>query len=139
VGFALCLIPGLWLLGIWTAATPALASERCGIGRSFGRSRDLVQGMFWRVFGIRLLAFLTAAVCSYLLSLPFNVTGPLEGTPSGSTIILVLCLAALAQFLISLVTAPISTIVDALLYIDLRIRKERLAEQLRAGVPPRQF
>ena len=74
VGFTLCLIPGFWLFGIWTAATPSMALERTGIGRSFGRSRDLVQGMFWRVFGIRVLALVGAGVCSYLLSLPFNVS-----------------------------------------------------------------
>jgi hypothetical protein len=139
VGFVLCIIPGLWLFGIWGVATPVLALERTGVGGSFGRSRKLVQGMFWRVFGIRLLAFFAAGVCSYLLSLPFNITSSIGNQPSASTLIIVLCLAALGQFLISMLTAPITAIVDTQLYLDLRIRKEQLAEQLRAGVPPRQF
>jgi hypothetical protein len=139
LGFALCLIPGFWLFGIWTAATPSMALERTRVGRSFGRSRDLVQGMFWRVFGIRVLALVGAGVCSYLLSLPFNVTRSIDSQPSASTLITVLILASLGQFLISMLTAPITAIVDAELYLDLRLRKEMLAEQLRAGVPPRQF
>jgi hypothetical protein len=139
VGFVLCIVPGLWLFGIWAVATPTLALERTGVGRSFGRSRDLVQGMFWRVFGIRLLAFFAAGMCSYLLSLPFNVVGSIGNQPSASTLIILLCVAGLAQFLISMLTAPITAIVDTELYLDLRIRKELLAEQLRAGVPPRNF
>jgi len=139
VGLVLCVIPGLWLIGVWGVATPALALERASVPDSFTRSYTLVKKMFWRVFGIRALAFLAATVCSYVLSIPFNVTSSFGVNSSNSTIIILLCVLALAQFLVSLVTAPITAIVDAMLYIDLRIRKEGLAERLRAGIPARQF
>ena len=57
LGLALCLAPGIWLWGIWAVAVPALIIENRSIGGALGRSRALVRGTFWRVWGIRALGF----------------------------------------------------------------------------------
>lgn len=58
VGLALLIAPGLFLLTIWIAVIPAIVLENRGIGESFGRSRELVSGYGWNVFGTIVLTFL---------------------------------------------------------------------------------
>ena len=54
----LLIVPGLFLLTIWIAVIPAVVLENRGIGESFGRSRELVRGNGWNVFGVIILTFL---------------------------------------------------------------------------------
>ena len=54
----LLIVPGLFLLTIWIAVIPAIVLEGRGIGESFGRSRDLVRGNGWNVFGVIILTIL---------------------------------------------------------------------------------
>ena len=58
IGLALLIVPGLFLLTIWIAVIPAIVLENRGIGESFGRSRELVRGHGWNVFGVIVLTFL---------------------------------------------------------------------------------
>jgi hypothetical protein len=58
VGLLLLIVPGLYLMTIWIAVIPAIVLENRGIGESFGRSRELVRGYGWNVFGIIVLTIL---------------------------------------------------------------------------------
>ncbi|MGH3010962.1 MAG: hypothetical protein ACRDMY_03815 [Gaiellaceae bacterium] len=58
IGFLLLIVPGLFLLTIWIAVIPAIVLEDRGIGEAFGRSRELVRGNGWNVFGVIVLTFL---------------------------------------------------------------------------------
>ena len=69
IGFLLLVIPGLFLLTIWIAVIPAIVLEGRGIGESFGRSRDLVRGNGWNVFGVIVLTFLLLVAVWLVLSL----------------------------------------------------------------------
>jgi len=138
LGIVLLVIPAIWLFGVWTALAPAVAQERTTVRGAFGRSRRLLKGLFWRTIGIRLLAVLLATAVSYVLALPLRLGSLIEDS-STTVAIIVICIFGLAQFLISMVTGPITAIACTLLYFDARMRKERLAEQLQAGVPPRSF
>jgi hypothetical protein len=51
IGLALLIVPGLYLMTIWIAVIPAIVLEDRGIGEAFGRSRELVRGYGWNVFG----------------------------------------------------------------------------------------
>ena len=62
IGFVLIIIPGLILLTIWSVAIPVTVIERPGIFAAFGRSRQLVKGNGWQVFGTILLVWLIAIV-----------------------------------------------------------------------------
>jgi Membrane domain of glycerophosphoryl diester phosphodiesterase len=51
IGLALLIVPGLYLMTIWIAVIPAIVLENRSIGEAFGRSRELVRGYGWNVFG----------------------------------------------------------------------------------------
>jgi hypothetical protein len=75
IGFLLLIVPGLFLLTIWIAVIPAIVLEDRGIGDSFGRSRELVRGNGWNVFGVIVLTFLILIGVGIVLGL---VLSPLE-------------------------------------------------------------
>src|SRR5436190_13854730 len=52
IGFALLIIPGLILLVLWSVVAPVSVLERPGVFAAFGRSRQLVSGNGWAVFGV---------------------------------------------------------------------------------------
>jgi len=152
LGLVLCLAPGIWLWGIWAVAVPALIIENQGLGAALRRSQTLVRGTFWRVWGIRALAFAIVGVGGAVVSaavgvLAAGVTGDqpagLFGSGEGSLSWAYLLIAALGTGVVATFSAPFQASVDSLLYVDLRMRKEQLAvdlQQAAAGVrqqPPR--
>ena len=95
-----------------------------------GRAWRLTRGAFWRTVGILVLAGLIAEVAGVILGL----TGTLLGSVAGSLRWVPMGVLAAVG---SVLTAPFITIVQVLLYFDLRIRKEGfdlalLAQQLQA-------
>ena len=51
VGLALLIVPGLVLLTWWLVVSPVIMLEHRPVLESFGRSRALVRGSAWPVFG----------------------------------------------------------------------------------------
>ena len=74
IGFILIIIPGLILLTIWSVVVPVEVLEHRGIFGSFGRSRELVRGNGWNVFGVIVIVWVVTAVISILVEL---LAGPL--------------------------------------------------------------
>lgn len=64
IGFVLLIIPGLILLVIWSVVAPVTVLERPGVFAAFGRSREMVRGNGWNVFGVIVIVFLAVAVVS---------------------------------------------------------------------------
>ena len=62
IGFVLLIIPGLFLLTIWAVIVPVIVIERAGVFDSFGRSRELVRGSGWQVFGVIVVIFLVTFI-----------------------------------------------------------------------------
>jgi hypothetical protein len=58
IGLVLLIAPGLYLMTIWVAVIPAIVLEHRGFGESLGRSRELVSGNGWNVFGVIVLTIL---------------------------------------------------------------------------------
>ncbi|MFA4928962.1 MAG: hypothetical protein WC558_10620 [Patulibacter sp.] len=58
IGLILLVVPGLFLMTIWAVVVQVYVIERGGIGASFDRSRALVRGYGWPVFGTALLVVL---------------------------------------------------------------------------------
>ena len=58
LGLILFIVPGLFLLTIWCVIVPVIVLESRSAGESFGRSRQLVRGEGWNVFGLIVLVFL---------------------------------------------------------------------------------
>ena len=55
IGFVLLIVPGILVMVVWSLAAPAVAVERGGIMRSFGRSAELTKGHRWKIFGLFLI------------------------------------------------------------------------------------
>jgi hypothetical protein len=145
IGFVLIVIPGLavfcvgvWLAIRWVLTVPAMMAENIGPIKGFQRSWALVSGMWWRTFGILLLAgiayyLITVALLGVFTVITAVVPGLSDDLRSG--------LATAATNLTSALIAPVFPILLTLLYFDLRVRKEgldldQLARQTSPGPSP---
>lgn len=129
----------------FSVASPAMVLENLGVFAAIGRSWSLTRGNFWRLFGINILtAIITSMVAGIFggiagaLSAIFVVVG--SSSPEdiiaslNTTYILAMVMSTIAQLLI----LPFTSSVNALLYIDLRMRKEGLDVELRNTVAEQQ-
>lgn len=64
IGFVLLIIPGLILIVIWSVVAPVTVLERPGVFAAFRRSRELVRGNGWNVFGVILIVFVIVFIIS---------------------------------------------------------------------------
>jgi hypothetical protein len=71
IGVILIVIPGLYLLTIWSMIVPVIVLEGKSAGESFSRSREIVRGNGWRVFGLLIVTFLIVGIASGLIQLVF--------------------------------------------------------------------
>ncbi len=106
IGFLLLVAPGLYLMTIWAVAAPALVIERRGIGAAFGRSRELVRGHGWQVFGVIVLVVLLALLASIVVGLLAN------GVGNGGV--------AVVQWAADTIISPFTALVGAVMYFSLR-------------------
>jgi hypothetical protein len=72
IGLVLVVVPGLFLLTIWSLIVPAIVLEGCSALDSFGRSRELVRGHGWTVFGVILVTVVISLVVSLVLHAVFS-------------------------------------------------------------------
>jgi hypothetical protein len=123
VGFCLLIVPGLYLMTIWAVIAPVIVIERSRVIPAFGRSRELVKGNGWPVFGALLLSLVIIVIGSVIFGLIAEAIadGPL--------------LAIVFSALASTVTAPIAALVAAVLYYRLLAIKPAAADPS-AAVPP---
>jgi hypothetical protein len=109
-GFLLLVIPGFIVLTRLTCTLPALVIEDRRGRSALKRSWNLVAGRGWPVFGTIFVAGLMTGLLGSVL------TGPFEEN---------LVLRIVAQSLSSVITMPYTALVGILIYLDLRVRKER--------------
>jgi hypothetical protein len=73
VGFVLLIVPGLILVTLWVLIVPVIVLENKGWAESFGRSRSLVRGHGWSVFGVIVITILLLIAFEIVLSLVLAV------------------------------------------------------------------
>jgi hypothetical protein len=105
IGFVLIIIPGLILLTIWAVISPSIVVEDKGVFESFGRSRELVRGQGWQVFGAIVLTFLIVVVVGIVATLIGNAIGD-----AGLVIL---------RAVGNVITAPVWALVASILFFDL--------------------
>ena len=105
IGFVLIIIPGLILLTIWAVISPSIVVEDKGVFESFGRSRELVRGNGWQVFGAIVLAF--------LIIVAVGIVASLIGAAIGDAGFVIL------RAIGNVITAPIWALVSSILFFDL--------------------
>jgi hypothetical protein len=134
LGFIALILPGIWLMTVWSVAVPALMFEHVGGLRALGRSFELVRGRWWATFAELLVAVIMLGVVLFVVGLIFR------GIESGLTIDstgLWLALNGLSTVVGALIVYPFIGAVIAVVYIDLRVRKEALdLERLAGGLGP---
>ena len=69
IGLILLIVPGLFLLTIWCLIVPAIVLEGKSAGESFSRSRELVRGHGWSVFGVIVITFVAIILANIVVSL----------------------------------------------------------------------
>ncbi len=86
IGFILFIVPGLYLLTIWSMIAAVIVLEGRSAGDSFGRSREIVRGHGWTVLGLILVTFVLIAIASGVISLIFAPLPDFLGAWIGSLI-----------------------------------------------------
>ena len=121
LGLLLLIAPGVYLYMIWVLAYAVLFVEGKRGTKALRRSKELVGGRFWNVFGTIVIAQIIAMVAMSIAG-AFTIGALLFGVDEGGT--LGLTLTAVFNVLVSILTQPFTAAVVILLYFDLRIRKE---------------
>ena len=73
IGFILLIVPGLILLTWWLLIVPVIVLEGRSATESFGRSRELVRGHGWNVFGLIVLTVVILIVAGIVLGIVLAV------------------------------------------------------------------
>jgi hypothetical protein len=69
IGLFLLIVPGLLLATWWALIIPVVMLEGASVGAAFGRSRQLVRGHGWSVFGLIVLTFLILIAVGIVLDI----------------------------------------------------------------------
>lgn len=143
LGLVLALVGGAWLWGVWAVAGPAMTVERLGVFAAVKRSYRLASRCFWRAWGVRALGWVVAEVLALLIDLPFASFAAYLGrvgfgasTGDITHPAVYVTVVALGQLLSVALVAPITAAVDAIIYVDLRMRVEGLDIVLAAPPAP---
>jgi hypothetical protein len=86
IGLLLIIVPGLFLITIWAVIVPVIIIERSGALASFGRSRRLVRGHGWHVFGTLVMVYIIMIVANIILGLIFSALPHVLGEGLSSVI-----------------------------------------------------
>jgi hypothetical protein len=105
IGLVLLIVPGLILLTIWAVTGPSIVVERKGAIDAFGRSRELVRGEGFSVFAVLVVTLLIVIGIGIVIGIIGAVTGDVGQVIFG--------------IVSSVVTAPIFSLVSAILFFDL--------------------
>ena len=125
----LLIVPGIWLFVMYAVAVPALLLERVGPVEGLKRSFRLVKGRWWATFGVLLVSTILAGIVGALVQSVITIVPSLVA--DGNTPALAFA-SAVGGTVGAMITTPYSAAVIALLYFDLRVRKEGLDLQLLA-------
>jgi hypothetical protein len=117
IGLLLLIVPGLVLITWWAVIIPIIVLEHVGTFDSFSRSRELVRGFDFQVFGVIVIQFLIFIAFSIvlgilLIAVPEEVRSFVSNVVGGAF------------------TGPFAALVTTLLYFRLKAAKEG------PGVPP---
>lgn len=127
-GLAL-LVGYAWVVVRTLLVPPALMLEGRGFWTSVARAWRLTRGSFWRLLGIYLLANVLVTIVLYLFVAPAAVVAGVLSVSSGWSWLSVL-VTALGQVVGLALSTTFLAAVVALLYVDVRIRREGLDLEL---------
>ncbi len=128
VGLVLALV---YLTMRWAPAFPAMVEEDVGVREAFRRSWHLSGDNVWRIFAISLFAAILVAIGGSVLSQIFSLL--LAGSLAPALGLDERVAEAVALTLGTLLLAPLAPVLTAVLYFDLRTRRDPPPEPEPAG------
>jgi hypothetical protein len=126
--FLVALAATVYLGVLWALAPAAYVLEPLGVMAALQRSGRLLRGAWWRTFGTLLLSWLLVAIPVIVVMGLFGAIN--AGTPDAGDLIR----TAVAVVVVGTFAVPFGVGVTGLLYVDQRIRKERLDLELARSV-----
>lgn len=120
IGFVLLLVPGFYVFGILQLAFIPLLIDNSGIFESFGISRRLVKGNWWRSTTIVFVAF----VILYILVLIVGMVGGLAAGFNPSAMMNNMVVQQVASSVMNVFVMPFLPSVMLSIYYDLKLRNE---------------
>jgi hypothetical protein len=123
LGLLLLIVPGLLLLTWWILIIPVIVLEGRRAGESFGRSRELVRGYGWQVFGVIVLTILLFIAFRIVLGI---VLSPFADWLQGF----------LTEIVSGTLATPFIAVAWTLLFYRLRAAKEAPAAAPASPPPP---
>lgn len=136
IGALLVLIAASVWLGTKFSLTPSIiVLENGKVFASLARSWRLTDGYFWRTFGVQFLVSSVVSVASQVVATPISLLASLVpvlfvGVDSEATMIVATIAAQGLSLLVSVIIGAITVVVisatSAVIYVDLRMRKEGL-------------
>jgi hypothetical protein len=126
---------GAWLGTRLSLVPSVLLLERLTLMPALRRSWSLTTGYFWRTFGIQILVAAIVGIAAQVVTFPVSIILSLSSgvtNPNGDlsalagTTLLSMVVTTVIGSLVASVTAIITSASTALIYIDLRMRKEGL-------------
>jgi hypothetical protein len=105
-GLILFILPGLYLITVWSVSAPVVVIERPPGLSALRRSRELVQGNAWRVFAVILLLTILVSAAAIGIDIAAETAGKGAGLAT--------------RVVIGVLIAPISALSQAVLYFELR-------------------
>lgn len=120
VGYFIFLIPGIYLGVVWSVVTPVIVVEGLSLD-ALARSRKLVKGNGWGVFGFGLVLILLLLVITYALFLAVALIAALlaaiiGGSAGGGVAGVILGVGYVALYVLGL---PASGVISSVLYFEL--------------------
>jgi hypothetical protein len=133
----LCVAPAIWIAVRWSVSIPALLTEGVRGTAALGRSWRLVRGRWWGSFAVIVIGTLLSLIVSSVVQ--YGLAGAaLAGTGSSSAAEVII--GTIGGTIASMLTTPFTAAFIAVLYFDLRVRKEGFDLELlaeRIGLTPR--
>jgi hypothetical protein len=136
----------LWLMTRLALVPSVLMIERLPLRDAIRRAWSLTVGFFWKTLGIQLLVAVIVQVAASIISTPLSflfgfgtfLINP-NGEESGFVIMAIVLygLTIILTLVIGAIAAVVQTATTALIYIDLRMRKEGLDLELSRFVEAR--
>ena len=111
IGLVLLIVPGLVLLTWWSLIVPVVVLDGKPVGEAFTRSRELVRGHGWPVFGVVVITVVLSAIASGIIQSIFSFLGSFLRYWIGGTIA-------------SAVVGPFLAVALTLMYFKLRDLRE---------------
>lgn len=141
------IVLGAWLATRFSLVPSALMIERLPLRAAIARSWRLTIGFFWKTLGIQLLVAVIISFVTNIVSTPLQLVIGLgsslinpngEQTAALAGIVIAYILTVVLTVVVGAIGSVMQSATAALIYIDLRMRKEGLDLELQHFVEARQ-